>query len=239
MLSKKLITSRGNTHHLTSNDPVVIDWFNRPSETHTDIIIDQINAKMYDRFLNGRQDLVIIDVGANIGLWSIYAQDSCKKLVSVEPAPHNVYIFEQIAQGMDNISIDMSALSNADGSIKMNIHTSPTCNSIIYQTDTDLAIDVETKTIATLLNSNGLEYVDFIKCDIEGAESLAFSEETLDPVKNQIGSWLIETHQTDTHTGMPWPGNLEINRQSIMSVLRNAGYNTEAVIHDQIYAWKN
>ena len=238
MLNKTIVTSQKQSHELVSQDEVIVDWFNRSAETHTDIIISQINQGMYNRFFNDRRDLVVIDCGANIGLWTIYAHDSCKKIVAVEPAPHNVYILGQLTAGLDNIVCDMSAMSMEDGEIQMNIHSSPTCNSIIYDTDTSLSIPVQTKTIETIMKDHNLEYVDFVKCDIEGAEMLAFSADTLDPVKNKIGSWLIEVHQTDTHTGTPWPGNLEQNRQSIMQLLRDAGYSTQALLHDQIYAWR-
>jgi FkbM family methyltransferase len=234
MLNKKLITSQGKELHIASDDEVIVDWFSRPADTHTDIIIDQINQGMYNQFLKGT-DLTIVDCGANIGLWTLYAQDSCSKIVSVEPAPHNCYIFEQLTSGYKNITLDMSALSMEDGSIKLAIHSSPTCNSIVYDSDTDVAIDVETKTMATIIKQHNLDHVDFVKCDIEGAEILAFTEDTLDAVKHQVGSWLIECHKTD---GAMWPGNLELNRQNIMAVLRNAGYSTESIIHDQIYAWK-
>ena len=239
MLNKTIKTSQKQSHELVSDNEVIVDWFSRSSETHTDIIIDQINQGMYDRFFDHRRDMVVIDCGANIGLWSIYAYDSCKKIVAVEPAPHNVYILEQLTSGLDNIVCDMSAMSSQDGEIQMNIHSSPTCNSILYNTDTSLSIPVQTKTISTIMKDHDLEYVDFVKCDIEGAEMMAFSADTLDPVKDKIGSWLIEVHQTDTHTGTAWPGNLEQNRQSIMQLMRDAGYHTEALRHDQIHAWKN
>jgi FkbM family methyltransferase len=235
MLTRTLTTSQKDTIDITSDDEIIIEWFSRPSETHTDIIIDQINEGMYDRFFTGRKDMTVIDCGANIGLWTVYAHDSCQKIVAVEPAPHNVYILQQFTQGFDNIAIDQSALSSEDGTIEMNIHSSPTCNSIVYESDTDVAIDVETKTIATIMKQHNLEYVDFVKCDIEGAEILAFSDETLAPVKDLVGSWLIECHKTD---GASWPGNLEANRISIRAILEKAGYQTEAIVHDQIYAWK-
>lgn len=234
MLNKKLVTSQGKELDIVSENEVIVDWFNRPAETHTDIIIDQINTGMYKQFLKGT-DLTIVDCGANIGLWTLYAQDSCRKIVAVEPAPHNCYIFEQLTAGYNNIELDMSALSDNNGSIKLAIHSSPTCNSIVYGADTDVAIDVETRTMATIIQQHNLERVDFVKCDIEGAEMLAFTDAALDPVKDTVQSWLIECHKTNDQQ---WPGNLEANRQSILAILRNAGYTTESIIHDQIYAYK-
>jgi hypothetical protein len=97
---------------------------------------------------------------------------------------------------------------------------------------------VQARTIATVLKENNLEWVDFVKCDIEGSEIQAITAETIDAVKDQVGSWFIECHQTNGNTGAPWPGNLEANRQQLIGILRNAGYSAEPIIHDQIFAWK-
>ena len=82
--------------HYISNNEVIIDWFANSTNTHTDIIIDQLNRGLFDRFMPKGTDLVMVDLGANIGLWTLYAKDSCKKLVAVEPATHNCYIFEEL-----------------------------------------------------------------------------------------------------------------------------------------------
>jgi FkbM family methyltransferase len=146
-------------------------------------------------------------------------------------------MFDQLTEQFTNIILDRSALSNTDGVLKLNIHVAPTCNSIIYETDTDLTVDVDTKTIKTIIDQYQLDFVDFIKCDIEGAEVLAITEATIEPVKDKIGSWIIEVHQTDRSTS-DWPGNLASNRQQIASILKNAGYATESIRHDTLYAWK-
>lgn len=237
MLNKPIITSQKKSYNIISNDQVIIDWFSNPTVTHTDIIIDQNNSGMYDEFFKGRTDMTIIDCGANIGLWTLFALDSCKKIIAVEPAPHNVYILEQFVSCFDTVVIDMAAVSNEVGTIKMNIHSSPTSNSIIYDTDTDLAIDVSTKTFASIINDHQLDYVDMIKCDIEGGEVLAITPETIAAVANKVGSWFVEVHQTN-RSAAPWPGNLEDNRQLLLEVFRKAGYNARPVINDQIFAWK-
>jgi hypothetical protein len=88
-----------------------------------------------------------------------------------------------------------------------------------------------------LAATHNLTTIDFVKCDIEGSEVIALTEATLDPVKDIARFWFVEVHQTDVNNG-PWPGNLEQNRQNLASIFRNAGYETEFVINDQLYAWK-
>lgn len=234
MRPRKIKTSKKDTITIVSQDPVIVDWFSRPDITHVDIIIDQINDGMYDKFMT-KPDMTVVDAGANIGLFGLYALDSCARMVMVEPAPHNLYIMQEFLGDKHNVYIDNSALSSEDGTMKLNIHSSPTCNSIVTQSDTDLAIDVPTKCLKTLLDTNSLSYVDFLKCDIEGAEILAISDQSLEAIKNRLGSCLVETHNTGPGA---WPGNLNENRNKLADIFKNNGYNIELIIHDQLYAYK-
>lgn len=234
MLERKIITSQGAEYLLSTDNEVIVDWFARAEDTHTDIIIDQINAGMYNQFFN-KKDMVVIDAGANIGLFSIYAQDSCKKLVSVEPAPHNFYVLEHLLSPFENISYEMSAVHGENTTIPFYIHSSPTCNSSVVKTD--LSIDVDAKTIETIMREHGLDHVDFIKCDIEGSEAVAINDETVGAVADRVDAWLLEIHQTDTETRI-WPGNLGENRTAFAQLFQRHGYQTQELLHDQLYAWK-
>ena len=46
-------------------------------QTYIDTLKDQINGGMYDHLFKGRSNLTFLDIGANIGLVSIYAVPYC------------------------------------------------------------------------------------------------------------------------------------------------------------------
>ena len=234
---KQIKTTKDRIHNIETDDAEIVDWFDRPDVTMTDCILDQLNnERLYDPVLANKENLTILDVGANIGLFSLYAQDSAKQIICLEPTPNTIGILEKLTAGIDNIKIAPVALSNTDGEITFYINENPTINSLVNQVGAE--VRVQARTIATVLREQGLDWVDFVKCDIEGSELLAITEATLDPVKDQIGSWFIECHRTDGIDPATWPGNLENNRQQLISILRNAGYSAEPIIHDQIFAWK-
>jgi FkbM family methyltransferase len=236
-MQKQINTTKNRIYTIDSKDPEVVEWFDRGNINMTDIILEQINnERMYDPVLSNKDDLVILDVGANIGLFSLYAQDSAQRIICLEPTPRTFNILQKLTNSVDNIVTQATALSDHDGEISFYISDNPTINSIVNQVGEE--VQVQARTMATVLKENNLDWVDFVKCDIEGSETLAITDATIDPVKNQIGSWFIEVHQTNGNTGAPWPGNLEENRQNIIAVLKNAGYSAEPVIHDQIFAWK-
>jgi FkbM family methyltransferase len=234
---KQIKTTKNRIYNIETDDAEIVDWFDRPDVTMTECILDQLNTeRLYDPVLANKENLTILDVGANIGLFSLYAQDSAKQIICLEPTPVTLNILEKLTAGVDNIKIAPIALSDTDGEITFYINENPTINSLVNQVGTE--VQVQARTIATVLKEQALDWVDFVKCDIEGSEILAITEATLDPVKDQIGSWFIEVHQTNANTGAPWPGNLEDNRQQLIGILRNAGYSAEPIIHDQIFAWK-
>lgn len=234
---KQIKTTKDRIHNIETDDAEIVDWFARPDVTMTDCILDQLNTdRLYDPVLANKENLIMLDVGANIGLFSLYAQDSAKQIICLEPTPVTLGILEKLTAGIDCIKIAPVALSDSDGEITFYINENPTINSVVNQAGTE--VRVQARTIETVLREQALDWVDFVKCDIEGSEMLAITEATLDPVKDKIGSWYIEVHQTNGNTGASWPGNLEDNRQQLLAVLRNAGYSAEPIIHDQIFAWK-
>ena len=234
---KQIITTKNRTHDIVLDDSEVAEWFDRAAINCTDIILDQINnERMYDPVLSGKTDLTILDIGANIGLFSLYAQDSAQQIICLEPTPRTFNILQKLTKNIDKISIQSTALGNTNEKIKFYVNDNPTINSLVNQVGQE--VEVDCKTIASVLEQNNLSWVDFVKCDIEGSEILAINDATLEPVKNKIGSWFIEVHQTNANTGAVWPGNLEQNRQNLIAILKNAGYSAEPIIHDQIFAWK-
>jgi FkbM family methyltransferase len=190
---------------------------------------------MYDPIFAGRSDMVVVDLGANIGLFSLYAQDSASKLIAVEPAPGTFNILKKLTAPHSNIVTVNAAVGNSDLSVPFYLNENNTTNSLVSKQGQ--RIDVPGITLAQLAATHNLTTIDFVKCDIEGSEVIALTEATLDPVKDIARFWFVEVHQTDVNNG-PWPGNLEQNRQNLASIFRNAGYETEFVINDQLYAWK-
>ena len=233
---KTIKTAKQNNFDIDTEDAEIVDWFARPNETMTDIILHQINTdRLYDPVLSEHNNLTILDIGANVGLFSLYAHDCADRIIALEPTPNTFGILQKLTKDVGHINPLAVAVSDADGEIDFYINDNPTINSIVNESGTK--VTVQARTLETVLKEQGLDWVDFVKCDIEGSEIRAITPATLEPVKDKIGSWFIEVHQTNTAESA-WPGNLEQNRQNLMSILKDAGYSVEPIIHDQIFAWK-
>jgi FkbM family methyltransferase len=235
MIERLIKTSQQQDFVYKSEQSDVTAWFDNP-ENYTDVILKQINEdRMYDPIFAGRTDMTVLDLGANCGLFSLYAADSCKKLIAVEPTPKTFDVLQEIVRDHANITPLQLAVGPHNEMISFFINENSTTNSMLNRNGTET--QVQCMTLETLFHMQGLDHVDFIKCDIEGSEMQALTDATLGPVADKVKFWFVEVHQTDVKENA-WPGNLGANRQQLAELFQRHGYQTDLVIHDQLFAWK-
>ena len=139
---------------------------------------------------------IVIDLGANIGAFGLYAAKlGAKKVIFVEPEPHNVEILRQnVADNKHNVPecefiVDERAVFGK--------HTYQPLHAYMTNEhgDSRLLVDgdarssdrkdlqqVQYTTLDDLFKEHGLEYIDVLKIDIEGLEGdviLGAQESTL------------------------------------------------------------
>jgi FkbM family methyltransferase len=137
----------------------------------------------------------IVDVGANIGMASLYFANKYPdaRIIAVEPEASN---FEMLALNVGpyaNISPVRAALWNKDGEIGVNI-PSPLENPLSkvgFVVREDQGVPVRAMTVRTLMREMGLRSIDILKIDIEGAEKEVF--ETCDWM-DAVNCVMIELH---------------------------------------------
>lgn len=119
---------------------------------------------------------IIFDVGANIGLTSIYAgilTGRHGKVFSFEPLPSTFNILKENIKlnNLRNIYPINSALSNINGSgfIYENLQINRGAASM-YGNDNSKGIPISILTLDDFVVNNQITNIDFMKIDIEGAE---------------------------------------------------------------------
>lgn len=126
---------------------------------------------------------IVIDAGANIGIFSTYAASKKCTVYAFEPIEGTLNLLKKNVKLYDNsIKICRYALGNKNEKIKCYIdEQSNTSSSIIKRNNNEKYIEVQATTIDNFVKANNLEKVDFIKADIEGAERfmLEGAKETL------------------------------------------------------------
>ena len=151
---------------------------------------------LYVDVLNQRKDMVIMDVGANIGVTVSHFQPHAKKLYAIEPSPEH---FEALSKNKefnnwDNVELFNMAVADKDGEMTLSQNSSNrTCNSIVLKYG-DKGVQVKTIAFDTFFEQNKIEVVDFCKFDVEGAEDLILRSEAFKKVCEKVKNIEVEFH---------------------------------------------
>lgn len=118
-------------------------------------------------------DDVIVDIGANIGCFSLLASNRAKfgKVYSYEPGTENfLYLKRNLKlNNIANCFAYQNCISSTSG--KKKLFLEPGGNNSLYQNKkNDFSIEVEGMTLQDIIFQNNIEKIDFLKMDIEGGE---------------------------------------------------------------------
>ncbi len=140
-----------------------------------------------------RPAMVVFDIGANVGIYTLLFSDRvgpAGRVVAFEPAPRNVaYLGKHLAlNGASNVEIVDAAVSDAVGRSSFD-DTADSCAGRLESTG---ALLVRTTTIDHFVQGSGL-HPSLIKIDVEGAEGdvLHGALKTLNELRPTI---LLATH---------------------------------------------
>lgn len=157
-----------------------VSYYNT-GNTYTKHIIDkEINnghytdPKIIDIFSSN--DAVVIDAGANIGLFSLHVFPACKQIHAIEPTTKHLNVFKRMVEllNITNISFHEIALNNYDGQCTFVVDEGNTTQNRI-QTDGDRTIPC--LTVKTFIESINEKEIDLLKIDIEGGEKNVILED--------------------------------------------------------------
>ncbi len=119
------------------------------------------------------ENSVIVDVGANVGAFAIYASmwNSNANIYCFEPNPQVTPLLDLNTQHFPNIERHYSALGEADGELSLYQHPYNTGESTTsQQIKGGKKVKVEVRKSGELLKERGISEIDVLKIDTEGAE---------------------------------------------------------------------
>ncbi len=169
------------------------DWNN----SHIPEIMEEIwIKKIYEPFLTGRTDLVIADLGSNIGLTLLYFKDFAKQIYAVEPTKDHLEILTKDIEfnKFTNIKICPYAISNTNGKATLNHSPNSTANSLELKVDPKNNEEVEVLDIEKFMEREKIEYIDILKLDVEGSESKVIASDAFKRVCPKIKVIFGEYH---------------------------------------------
>ena len=144
-------------------------------------------------------DDVIIDVGAHIGLFALFASQFCKngKIFCYEPIKENYKILiENIEMNqIQNIFPNNLAVTKKTSRVKIFLNDDQSGHSMFIQNKN--FVEVDSKSLSDIFIDNGIKECNFLKLDCEGAE-YEIVESLPSDLFTKINKTVIEYHMVDT-----------------------------------------
>jgi FkbM family methyltransferase len=130
-----------------------------------------------DRIVASGRPFVFLDIGANVGLYSLFVAARAKgnaRILAVEPEPGNFarLAFNVAANPGVSIRPIQIALGDNEGEIAIELHERDRCRSWTQPLEqaSARAVRVACRPLLAVLNEEGIERIDSLKVDVEGTE---------------------------------------------------------------------
>lgn len=146
-----------------------------------------------------RNDDIIIDIGAHIGLFALFASQFCKK--------GRIYCFEPVKENFDLLkyNLDLNDIKNV---IPVNSAVSTNTGTVTIYLNDDYSghsmhlvgtkkIEANSISLKDVIDSNNITKCDFLKIDCEG-EEYGIGESLPTECFDKINKMCIEYHFADT-----------------------------------------
>jgi len=196
------------------------------SSTYIPHILKEIYLdRIYQNYLPYIKGGSVVDIGMNIGIFSMFAHDmGAKQITGYEPSSMHVNtILEAINYNkLDNVSVFRRAVSNQNGELKLHHNQNTTMFSLIEAVDdkTKEAETVEVVTMKEVLDSAG-GHINFLKLDPEGEEFKIIASQEFEDASKNIDALVVELH---SWAGLPY--------QNMINMLQDYGYTVEKLETD-------
>jgi FkbM family methyltransferase len=112
---------------------------------------------------------LVVDVGANVGVFSLFAARTARLVYALEPASSNFSRLVANTSRVQNILPMRLACGGKDGSAALDLSSDPVSFSLLTHS-TQKSETVEVITLASLFDRLKIMRCDFLKLDCEGAE---------------------------------------------------------------------
>lgn len=116
------------------------------------------------------RDSLVVDIGANVGVFSLFAARSARLVYSLEPSSSNFNRLVSNVSHTQNIAALNLACTGRDGRASLDLSSDPVSFSLMTNRCSDRQETVDTISLGTLFERHKISHCDFLKLDCEGSE---------------------------------------------------------------------
>lgn len=174
--------------------------------------------KVYESYFKERKGLTLVDIGANVGLFSLYASPHCDRIYSVEPSSEHFEVLTQML-AFNKLPCEVTALncaiSNQDGMAQLFHNQNTTMFSLKEAVNglPDEVETVETMRLDTLVEAHEIGHIDVLKIDCEGSEVEILCGDGFEKIARRVDLIIGEYHT--------WAG---VNPMQLKNALEDYGF---------------
>lgn len=212
---------------------VTVNVPKRMMPTYKECFFDDTYFKGFPKEIAARKLDTVMDVGANVGYFSLslFSRFPAAQVFAFEPMKVNFSLLETYRAAHPHLSWypENKAISNNTDPISLFFDQSDsftTAATISHDSGQADEIQVEATTLEEVFNQFGLDQIDFLKLDCEGSEYQILYAAPPD-VLTRIRAMSIETHKQ--HQPMH-------NKQELAAFLRKNHFSVN-LEKDHIWAW--
>ena len=179
---RKLVTFKRN--HIIDAEVMGMKLRLYPHENLADRFI-LFTPKLYDteefEFLSKilKPDSVFVDIGANVGFYSLWAARSINsdgRIIAIEPNPKTFQILTEnirLNNKPDYIETLQTGVADKDGEFVLKITPRNLGGAtIIEEVDSNESVKIKCSPLVSILAQQGVKKIDVIKIDTEGADEM-------------------------------------------------------------------
>ena len=173
---------------------------------------------IYNKYLSGKKFDVVVDVGANIGIWLEYIKNvaKCKTIYAIEPNIEALKILKDTYRNNEIVLVE-KALTGKDGELEFFVNTNNTTTSSVYKgNELNSSYKVSAISFKKFIDEYKIDRINLMKVDIETGEYDLFESLQQEDLQ-KIDNFLIEYH---IGTG----NRTFTDVKTITSLLRGAGF---------------
>jgi len=137
------------------------------------VFIEIFRDGVYEQFSRPEEGDIVIDVGAHAGMFTTKAAKlvgDSGLVVAVEPEPRNLALLRHNIEShnLTNVKVISQAIYSEKTTVRLYLQDLSVHHSLSYRSPD--YIEVEADSLDNIISRLGLDHVDFIKIDVEGAE---------------------------------------------------------------------
>ena len=164
----------------------------------------EIFVKQVYQDLNIKPNDIVVDIGAHVGMFSMYANEKgAKQIYAFEPTPSTFKYTSKNLGRLKNVKTFNYAMSGHNGHIQFIIvgpstvcssYTNVNNNEYNEDTNSKKTIDIPCMDFHTFADNNEVDRIDVMKIDCEGGENDIFPTISDDYLKYRIRKLYMEVH---------------------------------------------